>query len=142
MSRSGYMDDCEAWDLIRYRGAVTSAIRGARGQAFLKEMLQALDSLPERKLVAGELEEHGSVCAIGAVGRARGIDMTKLDPDESERVATAFGIADSLAREVVYMNDEGSYRSETPEMRFDRMRKWVVDHINKTAAPNDIRRVG
>jgi len=34
MSRSGYVDngDIEQWDLIRWRGAVASAIRGKRGE--------------------------------------------------------------------------------------------------------------
>jgi hypothetical protein len=68
MSRSGYSDDCDQWDMIRWRGAVASSIRGARGQAFLKEMLAALDALPEPKLIAEELESDGAVCAIGAVG--------------------------------------------------------------------------
>ena len=46
MSRSGYGDDIGQWDLIRWRGAVQSAMCGKRGQAFLKEMLAALDALP------------------------------------------------------------------------------------------------
>jgi hypothetical protein len=46
MSRSGYSDDHSEWDLIRWRGAVASAIRGKRGQAFLRELLVALDAMP------------------------------------------------------------------------------------------------
>lgn len=131
MSRSGYTEDYDddQWALIRWRGAVASAIRGARGQAFLSEMLQAMDALPEHKLVANELEADGAVCAIGAVGKARGIDMTKLDPDDYDRVAGVFGISGALAQEIVYMNDEGSWRNETPEERFERMRSWVSRHL-------------
>lgn len=33
MSRSGYSEDLDMWDLIRWRGAVKSALRGKRGQA-------------------------------------------------------------------------------------------------------------
>lgn len=43
MSRSGYSDDCD--DPLqegRWRAAVNSAIRGKRGQAFLREALAAL----------------------------------------------------------------------------------------------------
>ena len=70
MSRSGYSDD---WDIgdnsgWLYRGAVERAIKGKRGQAFLKEMLAAMDALPEPKLIAEELEQEGAVCAIGSVG--------------------------------------------------------------------------
>lgn len=131
MSRSGYSDDCDGWDLIRWRGAVASAIRSARGQAFLKEMLAALDDLPEKKLIAHELEAKGQVCAIGAVGAKRGIDMSKLNPENREGVATAFGISPALAAEIVFMNDEDGwyYGQEKPEARFSRMRQWVTSQI-------------
>ena len=131
MSRSGYSDDLETWSLIRWRGAVASAIRGARGQAFLREMLAALDAMPDRRLIADRLAAEGEVCAIGAVGRARGVDMTDLDPHERDEVAAAFGIAEALAAEIVYENDERGWR-ETPEARWQRMRSWVVKHL---AAP-------
>lgn len=131
MSRSGYSsDDCEQWSLIMYRGAVTSAIHGARGQAFLKEMLAALDALPERKLIADELiTGDGAVCAIGAVGKARGVDMSGIDLEEPSSAASVFGIATALAAEIVYMNDEGSWKKETPEARYSRMRQWVASQI-------------
>ena len=130
MSRSGYIDDMDNhWQLIRWRGAVASAIRGKRGQAFLKEMLAALDALPEKRLIADELEDEGAVCAIGSVGKSRGLDMTGVDPHDPESVAGAFSVSEALAREIVYENDEGSYKRETPEQRFDRMRVWVVNHI-------------
>lgn len=74
MSRSGYdVDgDTEMWDSIRYRGAVTSAINGFRGQCFLQELRRALDVLPEKKLIVDDLEKDGAVCALGALGKARG----------------------------------------------------------------------
>lgn len=129
MSRSGYSDDdSEQWALICYRGAVASAIRGRRGQAFLREMLAALDALPEKKLVAEELELDGQVCAIGSVGLAHGIDMSQIDPHDADTVANVFGINEKLAREIVYENDEGGWR-DTPEMRFERMRKWIVSNL-------------
>jgi hypothetical protein len=60
MSRSGYCEDMDdQWAHIRWRGAVTSAIRGRRGQAFLREMLAALDAMPEKRLVAGALVFEG-----------------------------------------------------------------------------------
>lgn len=70
---------------------------------------------------------EGDVCALGALGRVRKLDMSELDPDEPEGVAAAFDIASPLAREIVYMNDEGPY--ETPEARWQRMRKWVASQI-------------
>lgn len=145
MSRSGYHDDVDHnWYLICYRGAVASAIRGKRGQAFLKEMLAALDALPVKRLIQNDLVatdmvsfshwglvEVESVCAIGAVGRARGIDMAGLDPDEPEGVAAKFDIAEALAREIVWENDEagGYWNKETPEARYRRVRSWVESKI-------------
>jgi len=134
MSRSGYCDDIDdQWAHIRWRGAVSSAIRGKRGQAFLTEMAEAMDALPEKKLVAMELEANGSVCAIGAVGKARGVDMSKLDPEDYSRVAYTFGISDALAQEIVFMNDEAGFYKETEEQRFERMRSWVASNLRKPA---------
>ena len=150
MSRSGYSDDCDDnWSWIRWRGYVASAIRGKRGQDFLREMLAALDALPEKKLIANELRaDDGCVCAIGAVGLARGIDMSKLDPDDYDAVAATFGINEKLAQEIVYLNDEScwwetdetgkairdgdGFRKITPEGRFRQMRAWVVSKIQET----------
>lgn len=129
MSRSGYSDDCENWSLICWRGAVNSAIRGARGQAFLLELRDALEAMPEKRLVADVLEADGEFCTIGVLGAKRGINMEALDPGDREEVAGAFGIAPALAAEIVYMNDEGSWQAETPEQRWGRMRNWVEENI-------------
>ena len=132
MSRSGYSDDWDVdnWAMIRYRGAVMSAVRGKYGQAFLRELIKALDALPEPKLVAGDLQrEDGSVCALGAVGKARSLDMSELDPEDIESVADQFGIADALAKEIVYMNDEQHYSSAYH--RFERMRRWAIANLKK-----------
>ncbi len=144
MSRSGYIDDMyDQWDFIRWRGAVKSAIRGKRGQAFLKEMLAALDALPEPKLIAHELEQNGAVCALGSVGVARGINMDHLDPEDRETVAAAFAIPHAMACEIFHENDEAEWFTywndcywttrETPDERFTRMRKWVVRQIRADA---------
>lgn len=132
MSRSGYNDyDSEYSDIlyINWRGAVESALRGKRGQAFLREMLAAMDALPEKRLIANELKiTDGEVCAIGAVARVRGTDVSEIDPEDHETVAARFGIAHAMACEIMYMNDE-YWRTETPEARFARMRKWIEEQI-------------
>ncbi len=127
MSRSGYNDDCDGWSLIRWRGAVAAAIRGKRGQAFLLEMWKAMQSLPERKLIANKLEADGAVCAIGSVGKARGVDMSKIDPDDRENIADVFGIPYSLACEIMFMNDEAF--ADDPDIRFKRMKKWIEENL-------------
>jgi hypothetical protein len=135
MSRSGYTDDCDEGRLNLWRGAVASAIRGKRGQAFLREMLAAFDALPEKKLIEEDLvalnplaADRLEVCSLGAVGVRRGLDMTEIDPDDYKGIAKELGIPEALAREVMYQNDEGAWRreAETPEARFTRMRAWVA----------------
>lgn len=80
MSRSGYTDDDCDNTLNLYRGTVQRAIRGKRGQAFLRELAAAMDSMPVKELIANELvAPNGQVCAIGAVCQARGLDVSKLD---------------------------------------------------------------
>lgn len=130
MSRSGYIDDCDDnWELIRWRGAVASAICGRRGQLFLREMLVALDALPEKRLIAGALHDGLDVCALGAVAVARGLDVHTVDPDDYSSIAGMFGIAEALTREIEYINDEWAVYDETPEQRYVRMRAWVVAQI-------------
>jgi hypothetical protein len=177
MSRSGYSDDgdFDNWSLICYRGALAKVISGKKGQAFLKEMLAALDAMPEKRLIAEELVVNGDgtdsvgrpaaivgadelvslhamgdVCALGAVGKVRALDMSKVDPHDPPSVAHLFDINEKLASEIAYVNDEGGigrrvplpnvrqgdwdcfmykYLPETPEQRFIRVRKWVAEQI-------------
>lgn len=138
MSRSGYVDDMEdQWALIRWRGAVTSAIRGKRGQAFLREMLAALDALPEKRLIAHELEQDGEVCALGSVGKARSLDMSQVDPEEYEQVCELFGIPEALAREIEYVNDEWPGYRDSDEERFQTVRKWIVSQLSEVKSQQE-----
>jgi hypothetical protein len=132
VSRSGYSDDCDNWDLIRWRGAVASAIRGRRGQAFLREMLAAMDTLPAPRLIEGALELGGDVCALGSIGRARGVDMSSgIDLYDREAAANLFGISEAMAAEIAFVNDEQAIRPETPEQRFRRVREWIVSKLHE-----------
>lgn len=128
MSRAGYNDDFFDWHTIMYRGQVASTIKGKKGQAFLRELADALDAMPEKRLIAHDLQTGGNVCAIGSVGARRGLDMDKLDPEDPDRIAAAFGITHQLVREIEYMNDEGFYGS-SPEERWKFMRNWVEQQI-------------
>lgn len=136
MSRSGYNEDYDeqfpnAGAL--YQSSVTNAIYGKRGQKFMRELVAALDAMPEKRLITDELVQEGAVCAIGAVGLARGIDMTGMNPDDADTVGATFGIAPRMAREIVFQNDESGWdystSNETPEARWTRMRFWAVSHL-------------
>lgn len=166
MSRSGYTDDCEdQWAHIRWRGAVKAAITGKRGQDFLRELAAALDAMPVKELVANEFHADGQFCTLGVVGAKRGVDLSAFDPDDSEvriGIAKSLGIAEAMAAEVMYLNDDdyddwrwvevevcGPVRPHYPEWgrhtqsvrvdnphaaarRWRRMRAWVQEQIKPT----------
>jgi hypothetical protein len=139
MSRSGYNDDCDdMWAHIRWRGAVASAVRGKRGQAFFRELLAALDAMPEKRLIAQTFGEAGSYCTLGVVCAARGVEAPAIpDPydcygDEVPRLASAtLNLPQALCAEIMYHNDEGGWDQETPETRWHRMRNWVAMRIKE-----------
>jgi len=110
MSRSGYVDDYDDENntLGLWRGAVYRSIRGKRGQAALKELAAAMDAMPNKTLAAESLvTADGQFCTLGVLGKARGLNMNPIDPDDWEAVAKAFNLAPAMVREIVYENDEG-----------------------------------
>ncbi len=133
MSRSGYSDYCYGWELIRWRGAVNQAIRGKRGQQFLRDLVTALDALPVKRLIDGELEDASGVCALGSVGRLRGLPMENVDAYDREVVAHLFGIAPALAAEIMYENDRWEWPHQSPEDRWVSVREWAVGNIKELA---------
>lgn len=161
MSRSGYTDDADGPELALWRGAVSRALKGKRGQQALREIRDALDAMPEKVLIGESLvTADGEYCTLGALGAARGLDMTKIDPEDWDAVAGMFGIAPAMVREIVYENDEavddydfvevqivGPVRPYYPEYgrhtvtrrvplqhveqkRWAHMRAWVEKHID------------
>ena len=134
--RYGYSDDCDGRDLAMWRGRVASATRGARGQKLLQDCLTALDAMPEKRLIRDELVgANGEVCLLGAGARVRGIsDIAKIDPEDHHILAKRFDVASCLIQEIEYVNDDYCIGSETPEQRYARVRKWLVENISSTAA--------
>ena len=133
MSRSGYSDDYENWQAICWRGAVEKAVLGKRGQAFLAELAVAMEAMPVKELIPNELASHGSYCTLGVIGKARGLDLKAIDTEDDWQLSKEFNIARSMADEIMYMNDEGAFRSqdETPAARWVRMRQWVDFNLAK-----------
>lgn len=113
MSRSGYTDDCD--DNLahgRWRQAVRRAVEGKRGQALLRELLEALDAMPDKRLHPGSFATaDGEFCTLGVLGAHRGTRMDDLgdveDGCDTEQVGLRFGIARAMAAEIMYLNDEG-----------------------------------
>lgn len=134
MSRSGYIEDFDRDDgalmLGRWRAQVASALRGKRGQCFLLDLVTALDALPEKKLVKGELEDgEGAVCAIGSVARLRAIALEEIDTYDYEQLSSIFDIAEQLAQETMHVNDD-AYPRCTDEARWGFVRAWALRHLH------------
>lgn len=130
MRRSGYSEDCDNLEL--YRATVERAIHGKRGQRFLRELAAALDAMPEKLLISGELiNGEGGCCAIGSVCQARGLDVSGIDYEDAETVAKLIGVARSMAAEIAYENDEAGHPLESPAKRWERIRKWVDGNLAK-----------
>ena len=105
-----------------------------------------MDAMPVKELIANQLiDAEGACCTIGVVCKSRGIDVSKVDPHEPWDVGRAVGIAHQMAQEIEYYNDEYGYSfekvkgtnrwervEETPEQRWQRMRKWVSDRLVKS----------
>lgn len=130
MSRSGYDydGDCENNYYLLYPSVVRRTTNGKRGQEFFKSLASALEGLPEKRLVPNELEtETGAVCALGALGKVRGIELAKLDPDDVKSVAAKFRISETLVREVTHANDD----------EFEHYTKYIPLHWVATAEDRD-----
>ena len=130
MSRSGYSDNCDGWALICWRGAVASAIKGKRGQAFLRELLDALDAMSVKELITDDLERDGSYCALGVVGARRGLDLKVINSENPKEVAKHFEIARALAAEIEFLNDEiAQSGNDTGAHIWRYMRRWTAENI-------------
>lgn len=112
MSRSGYTDDIDDnWAHIMWRGRVASSIRGKRGQTLLRDLLAALDAMPDKRLYPNNFATaSGEYCTLGVLGATRGTKMDDLgdadDGCDEKLVADRFGVAAPLVQEIMFMNDE------------------------------------
>jgi hypothetical protein len=152
MSRTGWTDgddsDNANWHAIMTAGAIKSAIRGKRGQAFLRDLAEALDAMPDKRLADGLLiAEDGCKCALGVLGERRGLDLLALQPEEvgmepldwdQEAIAKAFGVAESLTNQVQWINDGkcawGVDADKDKKLRWQAVRDWVARNLETDSA--------
>lgn len=143
-----------AWHLFQNR--IEQALNGKRGQALLKELEEALVSMPVHRLLYSGFCKDGEVCTLGALGVKREMDKGKtreealkylarvvkrkgIERDEEEFgpngdsikfAAKRLDMAFSLAWEIIYQNDEENGHKKTPEQRYETVLKWVREHIH------------
>ena len=117
-------------------------LNGPQGQANLRRIRAALDALPEKVLISGTFCDGERVCAVGALvayARAREgqtwhqvLAELPWDDDgyllETVRQGKLAGLPRTLAEELANLNDEW-WGHLTPEQRWERARKWVLDRI-------------
>ena len=149
MSRSNYSDDFGddfPGQMEFYRANVRRSIASKAGQARLRELRDALRALPVKALEAGIFAAGGReapmVCALGAwaLDRAGGDPFKAAaavpygaDDDETAVALEPSGWPRLVVLETVWVNDEGSYRAETPEQRYVRVLAWVESQIVEVA---------
>lgn len=141
MSRSGYSDECENLEL--WRANVARSIHGKKGQAFLRELVQHLEAMPEKKLITNDLQQDGCYCTLGVVAAARGVDVSEIDMtdewDAGFQIGRALKMPTILAQEIMWQNDEGAFvrdnrvvSPKTPEERYECMLSWARSKIATT----------
>lgn len=114
MSRSGYTDgNDDPLALGRWRQAVKRSLEGKRGQVLLRELVDALSAMPDKRLYSGSFATaEGEFCTLGVLGARRGTKMDDLGDDyecDTATVGQRFGIAPAMAAEIMYMNDEYAF---------------------------------
>lgn len=136
-----------------WQQAVRNAIRGRKGQAILRELREALLALPQPRLISGSVAYEGEVCAIGALAASRltkgPIKLTEWFVSTGSReigsleeleerfgnwiddeigtveLGMSMGLTRALAWGISYENDEGTWNTETPEQKYQRVLAWV-----------------
>lgn len=113
------------------------SLLGRRGQNALRELEAALLALPDKRLIAGELDNGDDCCAVGALARTK---ETLIDSDDPEEVGIACGMPRLVAWKTVEVNDiilstkweppskefpHGRSVNLTPEERYEKVLKWV-----------------
>lgn len=160
MSRIGYSEDEDyPGQFGLWQANCDRSLQGKAGQAILRELEQALLALPEKRLIAGKLEdEEGAVCAVGALKKFKGVPEIKSNPDnDMEDVGVELGMPRLVAWKVVCLNDieisgndlvwtAGPYRwpaerphlyiPVTPETRYEKVLAWVREQIATPEQPS------
>lgn len=118
----------------RCLGRLRSAVRGKRGQRFLRDMVAALDVMPVKELYDFG---GGRMSALDAVAAYRGADLSEArtainDAPNLDRWADCasreLDIAPCLAGLAEY-NGNDFISGQTPAQRWARAREWAVHHI-------------
>lgn len=106
-----------------WQANVERSLGGRAGQQALRELLAALDALPEKRLIEGHLVKNGEVCTIGAlivekksIGRQREEVLAEFD-------AMLAGLASCLCS-----HDRSTHATGTGAC--SACARWVADQVD------------
>ncbi len=131
------------------------ALASGRGQRILKDIERCLLTMPERKLIAGEIVRYddesgdGAVCAVGAYalwikvqgGTERQAALADLnqrwggqaDEWDTQELGRSVGLARTVAHQLGWVNDMW-LQDQTDEARWESVLGWVRSKIETEAA--------
>jgi hypothetical protein len=149
--------ECEDEDSVRmhnlWMANYARQLKGKPGQAFLRELRDALLALPEKALIEGQIAKGGQVCALGSLALKRRVDAGEsreaviadlssinVNPNDDdfdgryiyEWARAVLNAPRYLAWMVPSENDDDGMHwtpngiiEVTPEQRYERMLRWV-----------------
>jgi len=103
------------------------SINSKRGQAFLRELILALNALPEKILIYGDFENSDGYCVMGACLKYRNLNVREID-DSNEGLGSIFNIHTEFIEKVIDVNDSPRI-IETQTKRWHRVRDWAVSNL-------------
>lgn len=125
--------ECDSNYGFLWASRVERIVNGRRGQKVLRELIDALLALPERRLIAGAIATpSGEVCAVGALAKHKGIDLNRDterwsqgqchpvaggwrgSDHETAELGASIGMTWTLAWEIGFMNDAELLPLQTP----------------------------
>jgi hypothetical protein len=118
---------------------LSATLYSKRGKERLREFASILDAMPEKKLIANTLEREGQVCFVGAICRAKGVEMPKprYDDDcdiyDTAESGQRAGIPWTLAWTMGSLNDN-QWGRLSPEERWLAARRWIDEQLAKGIA--------
>lgn len=131
-----------------WRGRWVIQRRSKKGQALLREMVDVLLALPEKRLAGGAIVRNGCACAGGELlvaramqnGETRESALAQLAELQAWRIddygetmddlLTQYGLQQTIAFALVAENDGGyCERKMTDEERYERVLSWCRENI-------------
>jgi hypothetical protein len=163
MSRSCYSEDYGdeyPGQLDLFRANVQRSIRGKQGQARLRELRDALLSMPVKALYDDLWRSGDQVCALGAWAARFSPSVAVSNDADDHDIATALGDVGwprLVVLEAVYLNDDREFEyvkaegpprwadstgrcygypedvrmSITPERRYTKVLEWATNQITR-----------